>query len=41
MYVIYSQVNVLALFDNSHIVLNCTAHFVYCPLILYTMDIGV
>ena len=28
MYVIYNQVNVLALLDNYHIVLNCTVHFV-------------
>ena len=32
MYVIYNQVNVLALFENYHIVLNCTTHFVHSPL---------
>ena len=35
MYVIYSQVNVLALFNNYQIVLNCTCHFVYSPLTSY------
>ena len=40
MYVIYNQVNVLVLFDNYHIVLNCTAHFVHSPLNSYLMYIG-
>ena len=35
MYVIYNQVNVLALFDNCHIVLNRTAHVMYSPLNSY------
>ena len=35
MYVIYNQVNVLALFDNYHIVLNYTGNFVYSLLNSY------
>ena len=35
MYGIYNQVNVLALFDDYHIVLNCTIHFVHNPLNSY------
>ena len=40
MYVIYNQVNVHALFDHYHIVLNCTAHFVHSPLNSYFIYIG-
>ena len=35
MYVIYNQINVLALFENYHIVLNYTTHFVHSPLNSY------
>ena len=40
MYIINNQVNVLALFDNYYIVLNCTAHFVYSPMNSYFIYIG-
>ena len=32
MYGFYNQVNVLGLFDNYHIVLNCIVNFVHSPL---------
>ena len=35
MHVIYNQVNVLALFDNCHIVSNCPVHFGHSPLNSY------
>ena len=40
MYVIYNLVHVPPLFDNYHIVLNCTTNCVYSPMthILHTLD---
>ena len=39
MYVIYNQVNVLALFNNYQDIINCTSHFVYIPLNSYFIQI--
>ena len=40
MHVVHNQVNVIALFDNYHIVLDCTVLFMYGPLNSNFIDIG-